>query len=133
MSLKTGSILFGLFAVVWIGLGVIIFNADGFNTGRNNPAAITGKHTLTYQVTGTAQTVSVTLHDSAGGIVQYSNVHLPYNKTYNNYDFWFASILAQNMGGSGSVTVSIIVDGQVVKQSTSSGAYVIAMADYSFY
>jgi hypothetical protein len=40
-------------------------------------------------------------------------------------------VSAQNLGESGSVTVTIYLNGAVVGKSTSSGAYVIADASYS--
>ncbi|MFA7218425.1 MAG: MmpS family transport accessory protein [Dehalococcoidales bacterium] len=135
MSTKAGSILFSLFVVVWIAVGALLYNVGGFNTNTelNSTSISIGQRSVTYQVTGSAPSASVTLFNSTGGMVQYSDVSLPYTKTYSDYDYWYASILAQNMGASGSVTVKIIVNGQVVKQSTSSGAYVIATSDYSFY
>ncbi len=84
-----------------------------------------------YEVTGTAPTVFVTLNNATGGTEQFSNVSVPRTFTYDNYTYWFMYISAQNEGDSGSVTVTIYVDGKVVATSTSSGAYVIATADHS--
>jgi len=84
-----------------------------------------------YEITGTATSVSVTLQNETGGTEQYSDVSVPHTYTFNSYTDWFLYISAQNQGGSGSVTVTIYVDGEVFKTSTSSGAYVIASASGS--
>lgn len=84
-----------------------------------------------YKITGTATKVDVTLENSSGGTEQYGDVYLP--KTYTYYDFpgYYLYISAQNQGETGSVTVSIYVNGNLYKTSTSSGAYVIASASGS--
>jgi hypothetical protein len=84
-----------------------------------------------YEITGTASTVSVTLNNATGGTEHFSNVSVPHTFTFENYRDWFFSVSAQNDGASGSVTVTIYIDGEVVATSTSSGAYVIASADHS--
>jgi len=85
-------------------------------------------YNVEYKITGTASTVDVTLNNSTGGTEQFSNVPLPVTYTYNDFKDWFLYISAQNQGTSGSVTVSIYVNDDLKKSSTSSGAYVIATA-----
>ena len=84
-----------------------------------------------YKITGTASKVDVTLINATGGTEQYSDVSVPHTYTFNNYTHWFLYISAQNQGESGSVTVTIYVDGENVKTSTSNGAYVIASASWN--
>ena len=84
-----------------------------------------------YEITGSASKVDVTLQNETGGTEQYSDVSVPHTYTFNYYTDWFLYISAQNQGDSGSVTVTIYVDGEVFKTSTSSGAYVIASASGS--
>jgi len=84
-----------------------------------------------YKITGTASQVDVTLNNASGGTEQYDNVSVPHTYTYETFDDWFLYISAQNQGEYGSVTVTIYLNGEVVKTSTSSGAYVIATASYS--
>jgi hypothetical protein len=81
-----------------------------------------------YKITGTAEEVDVTLSNATGGTEQYSNVSLPKKYTYTSFDDSFTYISAQNQGASGTVTVSIYVNGTLFKTSSSSGAYVIATA-----
>lgn len=84
-----------------------------------------------YEITGTAKEVGVTLSNATGGTEQYSDVSLPKKYTYNSFSDSFLYISAQNQGESGSVTVSIYVNGKLFKTSRSSGAYVIASASGS--
>jgi len=84
-----------------------------------------------YKITGTASKVFVTLNNESGGTEQFDNVSVPHTYTFEEFDDWFLYISAQNLGESGSVTVTIYLNGEVVATSTSSGAYVIATASYS--
>jgi hypothetical protein len=84
-----------------------------------------------YRITGTASSVDVTLSNATGGTEQYSNVYLPKEYSYYSFSDDFVYISAQNQGEYGTVTVSIYVNGNLFKTSTSSGAYVIATASGS--
>ena len=83
---------------------------------------------VVYKLDGTAQEVNVTLSNDTGGTEQYTDVTLPKKYTYTSFDDSFTYISAQNQGASGTVTVSIYVNGELFKTSSSSGAYVIATA-----
>jgi hypothetical protein len=74
-----------------------------------------------YTITGTAVTVDVTLNNSDGGTSQYTGVSVPHTYTYPDIKDWFLYISAQNNGSSGSVTVSIYLNDNLFKTSTSSG------------
>jgi hypothetical protein len=86
------------------------------------------KATVKYEVTGSAKTVDVTINNATGGTEQFSDVSVPWTHTISNYTYSYVSILAQNKGATGSVTVNIYVNGDLFKTSTSTGAYVIAQA-----
>jgi len=94
------------------------------------PIPIDTTHNITYRITGTATSVSVTYENENGGTSQISKVYLPWE--YNLYGMKagdFVYISAQNNGEHGTVTVEILLDGWwPVKSSTSEGAYVIATA-----
>jgi len=83
-----------------------------------------------YKITGTASSVSVTLTNATGGMEQFTSVRVPHTYTFETFPDRFLYISAQNMGPSGSVTVTIYLHGRAVATATSSGAYVIASADY---
>jgi hypothetical protein len=130
MSTKTGVIIFIVFILVWTVGGIALFNPSCSLPVSPEPS---NTRSLTYEITGTASKVFVTMYTSSGSIEQYNDVYLPRTYSFSNYDYWYASISAQNLGPEGSVTVKIIVNGVVVQQATSSGGYTIAMTNYSFY
>ena len=78
-----------------------------------------------YVVEGTASSVSITLINAQGGTEQ-DDVPVPYKQQVRLDWGDFAFISAQNRGERGSVTCQILVNGDVWRESTSSGAYKIA-------
>ncbi len=83
---------------------------------------------VTYEVTGTARSVSVTYQNGDGGTQQESDRAVPWRRSFVMSTGDFVYISAQNQGEYGTVTVTIRVGDHVAKTSTSSGAYVIADA-----
>jgi len=91
---------------------------------------------VVYEVTGTAEEVSITLSNATGGteqchwyfLVGDKSSSTPWQREYYSFPNYFLYISAQNQGEYGRVTVSIYVDGKLFKTSSSSGAYVIASA-----
>lgn len=83
------------------------------------------ERTIVYHVTGLAKSAIVTYTNEQGGTEQQT-VPLPWKRIYYMLPGEFAYISAQNQSDKGSVTCSIELDGTTVKESTSSGAYVIA-------
>lgn len=81
---------------------------------------------VSYRVSGSGRSASLTYTNATGGIEQKEAVRLPWEQTFTGRAGQFVSISAQNQGQSGSVTCEILVDGVVVKHSTSDGAYTIA-------
>ena len=83
---------------------------------------------VTYKVEGSS-TASITLETDEGGVAQFANKHLPWTKTYQEFERGdFVYLSAQNDGNSGFVRVTILVDNLSWKSTISSGAYVIATA-----
>lgn len=93
----------------------------------NSGCLSTTTHTVKYEVTGSASKVFVTYENEYGGTSQ-EEVYLPWSYTFTAESGDYVYISAQNLGDSGSVTVTIYKDGEVFKTSTSSGGYVIATA-----
>jgi hypothetical protein len=85
-----------------------------------------------YEVSGTAGDYSITCEGAPSGTVQYSNVGSGWAYTWKQTGTRWLYMSAQNNTDSGTVTVKIIRDGQVVAQQTSSGAYVIATVDGTY-
>ena len=86
-------------------------------------------HNVRYSVSGNAPSFDITYQNKDGGTSQVSGASSgwSYNFVGMNGDFVYVS--AQNDADHGTVTVTIYVDGNVYKNSNSSGAYVIATAD----
>ncbi len=85
------------------------------------------KQSVTYEITGTAELVSITYENDNGGTSQLSSESVPHTiKVGKMSSVQFVYISAQNKVGYGSVTVTIYIDGKQFKTSTSTGEYVIA-------
>lgn len=87
-------------------------------------------HRATYEVGGTAKSVSLTYTNESGGTEQ-REVDLPWSKTFSVRDGDFLYISAQDQGGSGDVMAYIIVNGNTKKSAHSSGPYTIATSSYT--
>jgi hypothetical protein len=139
--------LFQAFVIILFlgGIGICI------NAGNNEAANITAKtnymtslddedsayiddsdttHAVRYEVTGSADCVSMTYTNASGGTSQEADMAVPWSESFTAEDGEFLYISAQNKTEYGSVTVTIYVDNVPVETSTSSGAYVIAEAHY---
>ena len=77
-------------------------------------------------MSGTSGNYSITCEGAPSGTVQYSNVGSGWAYSWTQTGTRWLYMSAQNNNSSGSVTVKIIRDGEVLAQQTSSGAYVIA-------
>ncbi|MBA7669777.1 hypothetical protein ES703_77911 [subsurface metagenome] len=94
-------------------------------TGPSGPTI----YNVEYEVTGfPPNKVDVTFENESGGTSQYSNVSIPWSYSFEREEGEFVYISAQNQGESGSITVTIYKNNNILKSSTSSGAYVIATA-----
>jgi hypothetical protein len=78
-----------------------------------------------YQLEGTASRVDITMRTEDGGTSQLADQPLPFSE-YLSDGGGFLYISVQNQGEHGTVTCRITVDGVVVSENTSSGAYTIA-------
>ena len=83
---------------------------------------------IKYEITGTAEKVDITIENSEGGTSQYSDKGLPWTYTFSAPKGTWVYCSAQNCGRSGSVQVTIYINGKYFKSSYSQGAYVIATA-----
>jgi hypothetical protein len=142
----------------WIvgGIVVLLFVIVGVSNGGNRPGspvqqptgvpagneaptaqqpqqpAKPAQHTVVYRVAGTARTASNVTYTTDGmtSSNQESSVKLPWSKTITlptGQALQMVSILAQG-GGSGTIEVTIEVDGKVFKQASADG-YGVATAN----
>lgn len=91
---------------------------------------ISGVNEIEYVVTGTAETVSVTLQNKDDGISQFPNVKLPYK--YKMHKAGYCYVSAQNDGKTGSVKVALYKNGSLMKESETTGAHVISTVYETF-
>ena len=75
-----------------------------------------GYDKIEYKITGTCDSVSVTLNNAQGDTEQHSSVTIPYTFTYDEYYDGFRYISAQNNNSYGSVTVKIFENGEEKKK-----------------
>lgn len=133
-SKPTGGVKLYHLGIVFLGI-VMIFgfaslcstkrpSAPSYTAPRKTAADITLP--VTYRISGTAGSVSLTYVNATGGTEQISTAGVPWEKTFQMHYGDFVYISAQNNGESGSVICEIKLDGNAWKQSTSSGAYTIA-------
>jgi hypothetical protein len=78
---------------------------------------------VTYEVTGDADQVDIKAVDDDGITQEYSEVPLPWRAEYGRFADSYVYLYAYNTGDSGSMTVTIYVNGQVFKSLTKSTPY----------
>jgi len=117
----------------WPGWGICFVNGSKVASVAITDYELTAgtAPSVIYEITGSADTVDVTLNNATGGTSQYSDVDVPHKYAYSYFSDDFLYISAQNQGEYGSVTVKIYLNGALYKSSTSSGSYVIATASGS--
>lgn len=99
----------------------VVLVACGGSSGPSLPS-------VTYTVSGSAREVSVTYANASEGTSQ-ATVSVPWSHSFTcTKSGQFLYISAQNQGQTGTVTVRITKGGTTYKESTSSGAFVIATA-----
>lgn len=95
--------------------------------GSPVPAADGDTAEITYQVEGPAQALNVTYSaDGSGSIAQENAVALPWSKTVAVKRGFSIPVLSAQNAGTGDITCRVLVDGQIVKEITSSGEYALA-------
>lgn len=115
---------------------VIVYGV--FPAGDSGTTATTSTHTVTYQADAAgargARSGSITLRTADGGTSQQTGVALPLRTkagaiglTYSGFKTGESVYLSvQNADSAGSVTCRILVDGTIISENTSDGAYTIA-------
>jgi hypothetical protein len=82
---------------------------------------------VTYEVTGDAESVDITLTNSTGDTEQYNDVPLPFRMDYGGHSDSDVYLYAYNRGESGSINLKVYVNGKLFKSAYSSGPYVNAV------
>jgi hypothetical protein len=96
---------------------------------------------IKYEVTGTAFSARITMHNDKGNIEQIGDASIPWSKEFEPYFessdefdnftgireyYYSAYISARNNGDSGSVTVKMYRNNHLIETATSEGDYVTA-------
>lgn len=134
---RYGLIIFALFFLILLVSGWYIYKSwvplgnDPFSNKSSNPLENKPIYEVTYRVTGSAGSVSITYQNENGGTSQESEKRLPWSKSFKiqKGSGKFLYLSAQNQKEYGTLTAEIVIDGDVAKTSTSSGGYSIASVD----
>ncbi len=90
----------------------------------NYRSTVNEKRVVKYEVTGTTRRVNIIFVDASGETEEFYKIKIPWERNiYPKNGYLYLSV--QNARDDGSVTARIWVDGKIIKESTSSGAYVI--------
>lgn len=81
---------------------------------------------VTYSVGGSTTAASLTYENEGGNAEQKAQVGVPWATTFRVESGAFLYVSAQNKNESGSITCEIKLDGAVIEQASSDGAYTIA-------
>lgn len=93
---------------------------------RSSPSSL---HKVEYRISGTVEKVTVSFYNEQESLAQQSNVDVPWTLSFQAKTGQAAILSATNVGQSGSVICTIYIDGIAIKSTTSSGAYVTAVAE----
>lgn len=109
--------------------GLLIFLVGGSRSSRSPsfvaPASSGSAYHITYRISGTAPSASLT-YQNAGGDTEQKDVRVPWNVSFDARAGQFVYLSAQNKGEYGTIICEILLNGTQVKTSTSEGAYKIA-------
>lgn len=108
-----------LLLLIVVGCGGLWLFGGGGRSAPTTNRSVAGSN-VTYKISGTARSASLTYTNASGGIEQQAAVSLP----------WEQSLSARS-GQFVSVTCEILLNGVVIKKSTSTGAYTIASCNGS--
>ena len=119
---------------IWQTIGAILFIIFAYNflysDGTKPVISNTVPHSVTYRVTG-ADNFSLTYETANGGTAQIDSVNKTWTESFQVPSGQFLYVSVQNGVRFGSVQCQIVVDGNIVKETKSDGAYVIATCSTS--
>lgn len=100
---------------------------SGSRSAHGSSASTEAGRQITFEVTGSGvSTAGSITYDLGANQSQDNGAKLPWSKkTRSTEDFLVLSLVAQSGGDSGSITCRISVDGKVVVENTSRGAYAV--------
>jgi hypothetical protein len=78
---------------------------------------------VTYEVTGDAEAVQVLITTDTGVDAKYEDVPLPWRMEFDGFDRSYVYLYAHNNTDSGSINVTIYVNGRTFRQAATSRPY----------
>jgi hypothetical protein len=78
---------------------------------------------VVYEVTGDADVVDVLITTDTGGDGKYEDVPMPWRMEFGGFDSSYVYLYAHNNTDSGSINVTIYVNGRVFRQAATSRPY----------
>jgi hypothetical protein len=125
---KSGSSVFG--CVFWICIAVavvvwLVFQVSAPSRSYTTPADSERGRTVSYYVTGTASSASLTYQNAQGGTEQRT-VTLPWHIDFLATPDMFLYLSAQNQDDSGTIECAILSGSATIQRASSSGGYTIA-------
>ncbi|MEM7801262.1 MAG: MmpS family transport accessory protein [Chloroflexota bacterium] len=79
-------------------------------------------HTIQYEVSGSAADMAINYRNESQGHESY-NVLSGWNKQFAAESYYYLSLNVRNRTAAGSVSCRILVDGEILSEATSDGAY----------
>jgi len=83
-------------------------------------------HTVRYEVSGTARDVRVTYRNASGATEEQAGVPLPWSLEFTAETLDLLHVHAFNATLSGTVSCRVLIDDEVFKEATSTGAWTTA-------
>ncbi len=130
VALKNKSHGLGVVGLILSGLGAIgVFSlSSSLSTGFGNSSS-PATHRVTYQLTGSSSSASITIENESGGTEQHT-VAVPWTKEFRAHQGQFVYLSAQNQG-LGRLEAIIYVDGRPIQRAETTEQYGIASASGS--
>lgn len=85
------------------------------------------KGNVTYEATGDADTVDITVMNGKGVTEQYMDVKLPWRMDYSEFGASQLYMYVYNNGDSGTIKITVYVDGKLTRTAACSGPYANAV------
>lgn len=117
-------ILLGILAVIILAGLSAAGNGSGSSTKSNSSSPTS--YSITYRIEGAGTSKASVTYQNASDDTEQADIVLPWSKTFDARPDAFLYISAQNDADHGTILCEILINGKIVKQSKSTGAYVIA-------
>jgi len=112
---KDGNKIFGVTARILVILSIMLLAGANMACHQDDY--------VVYEVTGDADEVDVLITTDTGSDGKYEDVYLPWRMEFDGFDRSYVYLYAHNNTDSGSINVTIYVNGRVFRQAATSRPY----------